>query len=118
MAKVKELSNVPGQWIFFCPGCQCGHYFKVPPWTFNGDVNKPTVRASILVRSTKLSPEGEAMLARKEYPPAGQSFPSVPMVCHSFVTDGRIQFLGDCTHALKDQTVDLPDMDNMDAENV
>jgi hypothetical protein len=30
-------------------------------------------------------------------------------VCHSFVTDGRIQFLGDCTHALAGQTVDLPE---------
>jgi hypothetical protein len=29
-------------------------------------------------------------------------------VCHSFVTDGRIQFLGDCTHALANQTFDLP----------
>ncbi|WP_241754456.1 hypothetical protein [Cupriavidus basilensis] len=28
-------------------------------------------------------------------------------VCHSFVTDGRIQFLGDCTHALAGQTVPL-----------
>ena len=28
-----------------------------------------------------------------------------------FVTDGKIQFLGDCTHALAGQTVDLPDME-------
>lgn len=30
-------------------------------------------------------------------------------VCHSFVRDGRIQFLGDCTHELAGKTVDLPD---------
>lgn len=29
--------------------------------------------------------------------------------CHSFVTDGRIEFLGDCTHLLRGSTVDLPD---------
>ena len=28
-------------------------------------------------------------------------------VCHSFVTDGKIQFLGDCTHELAGQTVEL-----------
>ncbi|MGT2509205.1 hypothetical protein [Cupriavidus basilensis] len=28
-------------------------------------------------------------------------------VCQSFVTDGRIQFLGDCAHALVGQTVPL-----------
>jgi hypothetical protein len=32
----------------------------------------------------------------------------VDRVCHSFVVDGRIQFLGDCTHHLAGQTVDLP----------
>lgn len=32
-----------------------------------------------------------------------------PTVCHSFVTAGRIQFLGDSTHALAGQTVDVPD---------
>ncbi|MHC8396108.1 hypothetical protein ACYZT8_21075 [Pseudomonas sp. LB3P93] len=30
-------------------------------------------------------------------------------VCHSFVIDGCIQFLGDCTHELASQTVDLPE---------
>lgn len=33
----------------------------------------------------------------------------VEKVCHSFVTDGRIQFLADCTHDLAGLTVDLPD---------
>ena len=34
-------------------------------------------------------------------------------VCHSFVSDGQWQFLGDCTHALAGQTVPvvpIPDM--------
>jgi hypothetical protein len=30
------------------------------------------------------------------------------VVCHSFVIDGRIQFLSDSTHVLAGQTVDLP----------
>jgi hypothetical protein len=38
------------------------------------------------------------------------SDPRFGSVCHSFVTDGRIQFLGDCTHALANQTVELPDL--------
>ena len=33
-------------------------------------------------------------------------------VCHSFVTNGRIQYLGDCTHKLAGQTVDLPDWED------
>ncbi len=34
-----------------------------------------------------------------------------PAICHSFVTDGRIQFLSDCTHPLAGQTVDIPEWD-------
>lgn len=28
--------------------------------------------------------------------------------CHSFVRDGQIEFLSDCTHALAGKTVSLP----------
>lgn len=31
------------------------------------------------------------------------------MQCHSFVRDGKIEFLSDCHHELRGQTVDLPD---------
>jgi len=31
-------------------------------------------------------------------------------ICHSFITDGKIQFLSDCTHHLAGQTVDLNDI--------
>ena len=30
--------------------------------------------------------------------------------CHSFIKDGQIQFLGDCTHSLAGQTVALPNL--------
>jgi len=33
----------------------------------------------------------------------------VHKVCHSFVTDGNIQYLGDCTHELAGQTIELPE---------
>ena len=45
---------------------------------------------------------GEAM------PPGAERYPCVEVRCHSFVTDGRIQFLSDSTHVLAGQTVDLP----------
>jgi hypothetical protein len=76
---------------FWCPGCQCGHVFNAyinrePRWNFNGDLTRPTLDGSLLVRS------GNA---------------NGPTVCHSFVKDGQIQFLGDCTHELAGKTVPL-----------
>ncbi len=100
MPRVAPYEN--GFW-FRCPGCENNHYVRTTPashaWGFNGDVERPTFTPSILV----------------EYngPDAGQldedGFRAPYARCHSFVTDGRVQFLGDSTHPLSGQTVDLPE---------
>jgi hypothetical protein len=61
-------------------------------WTWNGDIEKPTLRPSIL---THMGCDGQ-------------------VVCHSWVNDGQAQFLSDCTHEFRGQTVDLLDVDNED----
>lgn len=112
MPKVQPTSD--GKFLFFCPGCKCGHWFKTTPpepqWTFNGDMEKPTVRASILVKS-KRYPSGGEFPTDEEYDRMMKegSIGMVNWVCHSFVTDGNIQFLDDCTHELKGKTVPLED---------
>ncbi|HYW17719.1 MAG TPA: DUF6527 family protein [Nodularia sp. (in: cyanobacteria)] len=84
-------------YFFDCPGCGMAHAPYIRPhknevgasWTFNGDLDKPTFIPSILAKVERTDDK--------------------VMVCHSFVTDGKIQFLGDCTHALAGQTVDIPE---------
>lgn len=94
---------------FHCPGCDGKHAVSTNPaggWKWNGDSDKPTLSPSVLVRGTKPMTDEEHAAAMR-----GEGCPTpVPTVCHSFVTDGRIQFLGDCTHALAGQTVDLPEL--------
>jgi len=97
MEKIIKLTNTAGKYLFSCPGCQTHHAvwtanegFQHPIWGFNGDTEKPTITGSILVRVPKND--------KTE-------------ICHSFIKDGMIQFLGDCTHHLAGQTVELPDMD-------
>ena len=88
---------------FWCPGCDQAHgitYAGGAPWTWNGDLERPTFTPSVLVKFHGY-PHG--------IDPAGEVQKPGPQVCHSFVTDGRIQFLDDCTHALAGQTVDLPE---------
>jgi hypothetical protein len=36
------------------------------------------------------------------------------VVCHSYIRNGRIEFLPDCTHARAGQTVDIPGYDTID----
>lgn len=67
-----------------------------PCWTWNGSVDAPTVKPSILTRgSGRAFKDGEY----------------VEHVCHSFVNDGKVQFLSDCTHEFAGQTLDLLDVD-------
>ena len=99
MAKVVKHSD--GACWFICPGC--GQYHRIPTvhnpaegkvhpvWGFNGDLEKPTFTPSILTRWT----EGEDY--KKQ-------------VCHSFVKNGKIEFMGDSTHRLAGQTIELPDV--------
>lgn len=88
---------------FECPGCECAHSFRIegpaPVWTWNGDLDRPTFAPSLVVESGPTDPSA--------WPP--DHVPASTR-CHSFVRDGQIQFLGDCTHALAGQTVPLGDV--------
>jgi hypothetical protein len=99
---------------FWCPGCDEVHQITTSPggWGWNGSLDKPTFTPSVLVTSGHYA-QGSRSQATGEChcnfeARTGQTTNFKCGVCHSFVTDGRIQFLGDCTHALANQTVDLP----------
>lgn len=101
MMRVKRCEG--GRLRFFCPGCNENHMVRVDApegrnWGWNGSLEKPTLTPSVL---TWIDPN-----------PKAQWEPYISgRRCHSFVTDGRIQFLGDCSHALAGQTVDLPEIE-------
>jgi hypothetical protein len=92
----------------YCPGCYADakirypdtgedyavacavHCFSTNVHQYNGDEEAPTLSPSLLV--------SYGLIEGGRY------------ICHSFVKDGKIQFLGDCSHALAGQTVDLMDV--------
>ena len=115
MAKAKiwgapnEVEMAKGVIAIFCPGCKSLHHiYTVMPtssgakWGFNGDFEKPTFTPSLLIYT------GKYVHGHEDYDDEGLGLSSI---CHSFITDGKIQFLADCTHELKNQTVELPDYD-------
>lgn len=133
--KAKRVMTVGG--LFYgvrvkCPGCG-GHTLPTQEtpeaalpsnkarWTFSGDYDRPTFTPSILARWYEMSADSERRLdAGEQAPLTGATrpdgtperrWPGRDMVCHSFVTDGRIQFLSDCTHALAGQTVYLLELE-------
>lgn len=79
----------------WCPGCDHLKAIPMPAedgtlpkdrphWDWNGDLERPTLAPSILQYESGSMPR-----------------------CHSFLRDGRWEFLGDCTHKLAGQTVDM-----------
>jgi uncharacterized protein DUF6527 len=99
-----------GNVVFWCPGCNELHMVWVESpndltgakWGWNKSMDRPTFTPSILVRGTEpiTHEEADRILA-------GEKIEKPKTVCHSFVRDGAIEFLGDCTHILKGQTVPL-----------
>lgn len=95
--KIKEYHE-PGKngeryYLFNCPGCKMGHKFETPKWKFNMDMEKPTINPSYLTWWGGSYVDGKWIKSNKR--------------CHSYITDGNIKFLGDCTHELKNKTVSL-----------
>jgi hypothetical protein len=121
--KLEELHRTDGirSMTFECPGCGMSHMVNVastvhPVWTWNGSMDRPTFTPSVLVSWDSMSEAARkrSRIFREQhgrYPDHAENPYDEHHVCHSFVTDGRIQFLGDCTHALAGQTVDLPEVE-------
>jgi hypothetical protein len=96
MAKVKECRDDKGQlwgYSFYCPGCEHLHVYYTsemfpggPVWDFNGNMECPSFTPSLLNTS-----------------------PGTDYRCHLFVKEGKIEFLGDCSHKLAGQTVEMKD---------
>lgn len=104
---------------FHCEGCGSAHgvFIKgsgVPIWKWNGDLEKPTFTPSVLLKYKNLSKEGNK-LNKEFYKKHGRymTLKELPYdslyICHSYITDGKIRYLNDCTHHLKGKTVELLD---------
>jgi hypothetical protein len=113
MAKLSVVSQTAEKvtYGFQCPGCKDSHHVAVPGWDFNGNMEKPTFSPSLLVRCGHYIPNHQGSCwctfnAERPDDPA----PFNCYQCHSYIRDGRIEFLGDCSHPLAGQTVDMPDI--------
>ena len=94
--KVIESKKCKGLMLFWCPGCKGLHQIPTKNthnsnWSFNGDIESPTFSPSIL---TQVQKDGNWIT-----------------ICHSFVTDGKIQFLNDSKHLFAGKTVELNTID-------
>lgn len=78
-------------WMFWCPGCgnahearTISHDGKGPIWTFDGNVDCPTIEPSLRISETRGDP-----------------------YCHVVVTKGMLNFCVDCGHHLAGKVIPM-----------
>lgn len=83
--------------LHWCPACEEVHHFVTDGsrgWVFNGNVDAPTFTPSMKITWGK------------------QADPNCDVdggICHYILTDGMINYCGDCTHGMVGQSVPIPD---------
>jgi hypothetical protein len=116
-AKLRAVAG--GKLSYWCQGCDETHAVTVEgpgAWGFDGNLERPTFTPSVLIRSGHFMPEhksGEPCWCTYNARRAKEGKPPVKVACqqcHTFITGGIVQFLGDCSHALAGQTLPLPDL--------
>jgi len=99
--KIKKIEHIRDgnkyhhdQYEYMCLGCGYTHVFGLKGegghHQFNMDLENPSVSPSLL-----------------------QNFGGASKLCHSFITDGRIQYLSDCQHELAGKVIELPQVNNI-----
>lgn len=94
----QQWEGAPFTHAHYCPACDELHDYAVeqplhkggPQWKFNGDMERPTFRASMKITWGRGHEK--------------------PAVCHYFITKGVIEYCKDSTHALARKKVPLPDI--------
>lgn len=86
MNKLRTAVNDKGKKVyhFWCFGCDCFHGFN-ENWQLTGSLKNPTVNPSLVTRGSSYSDD----------------------ICHLFIIDGKLQYLHDCTHEYKGQTIEM-----------
>lgn len=80
------------QYLYYCEGCKTSHAFGLKSeggnHDFNMDLNNPTVSPSLVANF------------------------SPGTMCHSFIRNGKIEYLNDCWHDLKGRTIELSNVED------
>ena len=83
--------NIPGPIPYrMIPVIQKGTRDGTGCWTWNGSLEKPDLKPSILTKA----PQGDNVI-----------------VCHTWINEGMVHFLNDCTHEYAGQILDLLDIE-------
>ncbi len=98
-------------YFHWCPACQEMHPLP-DSWTFNGNVDKPTFSPSFKHEGLKLNKDANGKWVGEGrdawlYDANGKP---ISEVCHYILTDGVLNFCGDCTHDMAGKSVPMAEL--------
>lgn len=107
----ERLRSVEGcHFAFWCPGCEEMHLVGTT-WQWDGNLEAPTVSPSLLITSghycSRWKP-GDSCWCTYNAEHADDPAGFVCERCHTFIKNGEIEFLPDCSHALAGKTLPIP----------
>jgi len=109
----------------WCPACGEAHVFDLSCWAISGTEDKPKIRPSML---TVIENQGKRPIPPKDSPDGTPSMMSKMGIeisilaggklhaeiakdknarCQYFITDGMIQYCGDCGHVYAGKTIQM-----------
>lgn len=100
----------------WCPACKEMHVFTTernagsagPQWTFDGNAASPTFSPSMKITGKQIERDEGGKWTGEWV--RDQNGNAVDYCCHYILTAGVLNYCGDSTHALKGQSVPLPDL--------
>lgn len=110
-----NMSNQKSYLQFWCPACSEDHLIvydgpdrSTRPdlyWGFDGNYDSPTFTPSVLVTGYKTVNDENGWTGEWVKDASGNP---VPKLCHTYVTAGQINYLGDCQHDRANSVAALP----------
>jgi hypothetical protein len=98
--------------IMFIPVMIKGQREGTGKWTWNGDTERATLKPSVLTQSGHFDPSQKDKACwctyYKEHPEETPVFQCYR--CHTWINDGKAQFLPDSSHEFSGKTLDLIDV--------
>jgi hypothetical protein len=102
-----KLRRGKGMYFHWCPACDEMHPLP-DSWQFDGNLESPTFTPSF--RHGGYRKHNVNGVWTKPFWERDASGNTIPSVCHYILTNGVLNYCGDCTHALKGQSISLPDL--------
>lgn len=102
-----KLRRGLGGYTHWCPACEESHPLP-DSWRFDGNLESPTFTPSFKHEGILVEKDEQGRWTGDWVRDAAGK--TIPFVCHYILTNGILNYCGDCTHSYAGKSIPLPDL--------